>query len=338
MSEPRPLVRWLTHIIWLAVVAIAVGYCLVVIVRDWSSVVAGVERLGLSGFLVVLSLSLVNYIVRSARWIWLLRVLGERLPLVDGSICYFSGFALTITPAKVGEAVKALYLHTRHGVSYSHTLAGIIAERIADLVAILLISAMALTVFEQFRVFSAVFVVLLLLGVGLVISGLLERLLLWLKARVAGWINRAVTFVAQILNRSQSLLGSGVLSGAVLIGVVSWSAEAFAFSYIAQAAGVDINVMVLMGVFTLGMLIGAASFIPGGVGSAELSMILMLELLGVTAADAVFITLVSRLTTLWFAVLLGALAMLYLGLPKGSLQSLESALDNGRSDNKKFLE
>jgi uncharacterized protein (TIRG00374 family) len=52
--------------------------------------------------------------------------------------------------------------------------------------------------------------------------------------------------------------------------------------------------------------VGAASALPGGIGAAEVSIAGMLTLLaGITPAAASAATLLIRLATLWFGVLLG---------------------------------
>ena len=58
------------------------------------------------------------------------------------------------------------------------------------------------------------------------------------------------------------------------------------------------------------MLIGAISFLPGGLGGAEVTMTALLMLNGMDNGAAVAATLLIRLTTLWFAVVLGLLVML----------------------------
>jgi uncharacterized protein (TIRG00374 family) len=58
------------------------------------------------------------------------------------------------------------------------------------------------------------------------------------------------------------------------------------------------------------MLIGAISFLPGGLGGAEVTMTALLMLNGMDNGAAVAATLLIRLTTLWFAVVLGLLALL----------------------------
>lgn len=56
------------------------------------------------------------------------------------------------------------------------------------------------------------------------------------------------------------------------------------------------------------MLAGALSFMPGGIGGAEGVMVALL-MTQAPAADAVAATVLIRLTTLWFAVAIGALAL-----------------------------
>ena len=57
------------------------------------------------------------------------------------------------------------------------------------------------------------------------------------------------------------------------------------------------------------MLAGALSFLPGGLGGAEAIMISLLVLKGMTMPAAIAATVFIRLATLWFAVLIGLLAL-----------------------------
>jgi uncharacterized protein (TIRG00374 family) len=62
-------------------------------------------------------------------------------------------------------------------------------------------------------------------------------------------------------------------------------------------------------IYAFAMLAGAVSFLPGGLGGAEAAMLAILEIVGVGHATAVAATLLLRLTTLWFAVGLGIVAV-----------------------------
>ncbi|MFW9806266.1 MAG: lysylphosphatidylglycerol synthase domain-containing protein, partial [Candidatus Thorarchaeota archaeon] len=57
-------------------------------------------------------------------------------------------------------------------------------------------------------------------------------------------------------------------------------------------------------------IIGAISFLPGGVGTYELTSVALITfLLGLTPADASAATILIRVVTLWFSVIVGFVAL-----------------------------
>jgi uncharacterized protein (TIRG00374 family) len=82
--------------------------------------------------------------------------------------------------------------------------------------------------------------------------------------------------------------------------------------------GLQLDPIVALGIYPLAMLVGALSFVPGGVGTTELAIVLMLDRLGIATADAIAVAVAARLVTLWYAILVGALAMIRAEfLPRG---------------------
>ena len=57
--------------------------------------------------LAALGLATANYLLRFVRWHYYLHVLGVKVPVGESLLVFLGGFALTITPGKLGEAVKA---------------------------------------------------------------------------------------------------------------------------------------------------------------------------------------------------------------------------------------
>ena len=72
----------------------------------WSAI----KSLGWSGWLLILGLSLFNYLLRFVRWDYYLRQLGYSVPKMANLAIYLAGFGFTTTPGKVGEAVRTVYL------------------------------------------------------------------------------------------------------------------------------------------------------------------------------------------------------------------------------------
>jgi uncharacterized membrane protein YbhN (UPF0104 family) len=60
------------------------------------------------------------------------------------------------------------------------------------------------------------------------------------------------------------------------------------------------------------MLIGAASMIPGGIGSTEGAIVFLLGGYNVALGAALTIAVGIRLTTLWFGIFIGFMSLLFL--------------------------
>lgn len=80
-----------------------------------------------------------------------------------------------------------------------------------------------------------------------------------------------------------------------------------------QLIGLELPLLASFGIYGLAISIGALSFLPGGLGGTEATMILLLGLAGISTADAGAATIILRLATLWFAVLIGVVATAGLG-------------------------
>jgi glycosyltransferase 2 family protein len=282
------------------------GYLAAIHLADQAEILASLRELGGAQLALILALSLVNYGLRFLRWHWLITRLGHGVPPFQHLSYYLGGFAFTVTPGKAGEGIRAVYLKP-HGVSYMDSLAALFMERLQDLLTIGLLSALIIYQFQDFQ--WLVLAALLLLALVTWTIGLpsLPANLLLLEKKISV---RPLSFVLRHLAglfdaatrlRQPSLFGTGML-----LGVVAWAAEGFALYLILVWLGMDISLPVAMGIYALSLLVGAASLLPGGLGGTEVAMAALLALSGASPTIAVAATLLCRLTTLWFAVILGA--------------------------------
>jgi uncharacterized protein (TIRG00374 family) len=83
------------------------------------------------------------------------------------------------------------------------------------------------------------------------------------------------------------------------------------------ALGAEISPYVAAGIYATGILAGALSFLPGGLGSAEAVMALLLLLAGIDTTTAIAAILICRIVALWYAVALGMLVVVGLEFADG---------------------
>ena len=308
---PANLVRNLI----IAVIASIAFYGLWVVIAGPDEVWQEVQSLGLTGWCAILGLSLLNYLLRFARWQTYLNSLGCAVPAWPNCRFYLAGFAFTATPGKVGEAVRSLYLK-RFNVNYADSIAAFFVERLVDIVSMVLLSLLAAYMFDEWRWLIAVLSVVLILLLPVIRSHWLAEVIEALAAR-SEKMRAMAGHLLQLLRSSRVLLSSVNLYGGLIIGVLAWAAEGLALYIVIQMLGFDISVPLAVGIYAVSILVGALSFVPGGLGGTEVVMGGLLVLVGLDEPVAVSAVLICRIATLWFAVAIGLVAALELELGNG---------------------
>ncbi len=262
----------------------------------------------------VLALTLFNYLLRGVKFHYYLRQIGARLPLRTSFLIFVAGFPLAVTPGKAGEALKGVWIEQQSGVPAARGVAVVLAERISDGLAVLLLSTLGVIAYPRYWPAFAL-ILALLLGVILVsqIRPAAEALLHF--GERLPLVSRFVHHLREFYEGSFTLFRPQATLLAVALGVVSWLGEGLGFYLILRGLGLSAGGQTLsIAVFTLSFstVVGAASALPGGLGAAEASIAGMLVLLlGVPQGQAAAATLLIRFATLWFGVGLGLLVWLF---------------------------
>jgi uncharacterized protein (TIRG00374 family) len=219
-----------------------------------------------------------------------------------------SGFAFTVSPGKAGEAVRSIYLRD-HGVTYAQSLAAFFAERLMDLVSIVFLSCLIAIDHPGYR--PLLFAVIAIAIAVLIVVGrpwLVERISA-LAERRAGQSARLLQGLANLFRSSDRLLKPRLLIFGILVGVFAWGAEGLGFYLVCEGLHLPIDPGPAVGIYSVAVLAGSAAvFLPGGIGGMEIVMSTLLVEAGAPLKTAVIATVLCRLATLWFAVLIGVIA------------------------------
>lgn len=258
-------------------------------------------------------LTFVNYGLRIAKWMLYTRVVGaSQVGWWEGTLLFFAGLSLSLTPGKVGELVKCALLSERSGVPFTRTAPIVVAERLSDGIALVLMAAIGAAAFGVGREF-AIAGALVTLGlvavieirpIGLAVLRLCSRLPL---------IGPRVHLLRELYESSYALFHPRIMTPAVAIGFVAWSLQGVALALTFMGLGVSGGwELVLPSIFVLAsaMIAGSLLLVPGGIGVAEASIVGLSQLLlEVTAQVAAVAALITRLCTLWFGVVVGVAAI-----------------------------
>jgi uncharacterized protein (TIRG00374 family) len=291
---------------------IASVYVCIAMLTDSAKLADALRQLGWRGCLAVLALSLLNYLLRFERWQFYLHRLGRDLTHGRHLLYYLSGFAFTVSPAKAGEAMRSLYLQD-HGITYSVSFAAFFVERLLDLFAITALASLIVFDHVKYRpMFIATVTLLAVILVGArqgVVPLMIERLSARFSARFSAGIARLLAGFAGLLRSSSRLLRPRSLLLGFVLGLGAWAAEGVGFQFICEALHISGSVTMFVGIYALSVLAGSIAFIlPAGIGGMEIVMTALLVEQGAPLRVAIIATLLCRLATLWFAVIIGVAA------------------------------
>jgi uncharacterized protein (TIRG00374 family) len=289
-------------------IAVYVGFSIWANARE---VGAALARFQWSAAALAMALAAGNYVVRWLRWEYYLRRLDIRIATRDSVLVFLAGFALTVTPGKLGEAVKALLLRRSHGIPAARTAPIVVAERITDLIALLLLALAGVFTFHVDRRFLGAGAVAVGIALALVGSEALGGRLLSLGERVRP-VARFVPKLRESHAAAAVLLRPASLAITTLLSAGSWFLECLAFWTVVRGfPGARLPLQAATFIYAAMTVAGALSFLPGGLGVTEAGMLAMLGSLGggIARGTAAAATFVTRACTLWFAVAIGLLAL-----------------------------
>ena len=271
----------------------------------WRETWAQISRLALWQGAVLLALSLTNYLLRGLRWHIFARRIGLPTTLAQDLRHFLGGFAMSVTPGRVGELVRMRWLARETGWTFDRTAPLVLVDRASDLAAVALLLGLSISLAAS-GIRGAVPVTLFALALAVIATR--PRLLTAVIEIAFCLVHRLPRLFARARAAARSLdrFSHGpVLALALALGLVGWAAEGYAFHLLLVWMGADIGIAKAVAIFVFSTLAGSLTGAPGGVGGAEAAMIALLTLDGVPIEASVAATAIIRVTTLWFAVVLG---------------------------------
>jgi uncharacterized membrane protein YbhN (UPF0104 family) len=309
LSEPtaRPPTRRLRDRAVMAGLAIlfVAGLIGLAAATGWEETMAQIARLTLWQGALLLALSLMNYLLRGLRWHLFARRLGLPTGLRQNLRHFLGGFAMIVTPGRVGELVRMRWLKRETGWAFERTAPLVLMDRASDLAAMAIILALSVAIAAGGTGGALPVAGLALLAAYAATHPRLLAAIVTRMYRLTGLFPKLFARI-RVAARSLGRFGNtATILPAIALGLVGWLAEGYAFDLLLGWMGAEIGLWKAIGIFVFATLAGGLTGAPGGVGGAEAAMIALLALDGVAMEVSVPATAIIRVTTLWFALGLG---------------------------------
>jgi uncharacterized membrane protein YbhN (UPF0104 family) len=294
----------------------AVLWGLLGLFTDMKDVVREIKNVSIWRLMAVFILSAGNYWIRVIRFNWLSKLVAKaEINEETNSMIFFSGLAMNLTPARVGEVVKAYYQQKFFKESFARMAPIPVMERLADGISMLVLMSFGV-LYLKFGVQAFGLLSVLILTIIICLhQRKLMKVFFYLGSRMK-FIKKITVSLERALDSFYRLSSLWPLILSSGLGVLAWGLEASGLWVMIGAVGIPntiANLYLTLFIFSISAAAGFLAIIPAGLGINEISTIGLLEkLIKINYAQALVVTFVFRLATLWFGIFLGLASILYL--------------------------
>ena len=297
------------------------------IYADFDKLLSAFGKFNWMWFPVLLLLSFGNYVFRFFKWHYYTKIIKIKLPIGRSFLIFLSSFVMSVTPGKMGEVLKSFLVKEETGTPVSKSAPIVFAERLTDFLSIVFLCIIGAYFFNYgLEIIISAGVIFILCVLVLSSKKLSLRII-----RLFEKIKYLKKFISKFHTAYESIylmLRIKPLIIAFFISLLSWFFECVGFYVVLKVFSysvemVSVSLLIATFIYGFSTLIGAIAMLPGGLGATEASITGLLIFLKIPKDISVASTIIIRVATLWFAVIIGIIAIFfYQNITKHTIDSI----------------
>jgi len=295
--------------LFVIIIASIIFYALFLIFTDLSKLSENIQDFKIEYVPLILFLVSTGWLALYIRWTFLLKNSGYIVPHKKNFQIFLTGFPLSITPGKIGELLKSQLLKDNFDIPRKITAPIILVERLYNAVGISIISFFGIW-FLDFSGIVILIAICILAGLFLALHSkklFLQIIKISAKIKFLSKFSDSLSESHDIINIS---IKPKIFILSSLLSASYWILESIAVYFIFQSFGIDfIELIQVIPTYATSIILGVASFVPGGIGVFEGTLTGLLNLQGLTLSAAVTLTIFIRIFTIWYSVIVGFFAL-----------------------------
>jgi len=291
------------------IIAVVGLYAAFFIASDIRTVYDKIINFKIEFLLIIIPLVTSGWFVLFARWHLLLKNSKIFIPKKDSLLIFFSGFALTIIPGKVGELIKSQLLKTKFEVPRSKTVPIVMLEQFYTLIGLVIVSFFGIWFFELGVYVIGFFTALLIFAFILISSRkVFNKLITIFEKRK--FTSRFVEPLSSSYDTIKKTTRGPITFYAITLTVIFWFIEAVVVYLVLLSFGIEnIEFLEVIPTYATSLMLGFLSFLPMGLGVVEGSLASFFSLQGIEVSLSLTIVIIIRIFTRWYGVAVGFLAL-----------------------------
>tara|TARA_Y100000817_G_scaffold174832_1_gene136564 strand:- start:3202 stop:4125 length:924 start_codon:yes stop_codon:yes gene_type:complete len=291
------------------IIATIIVYAIFLLVTDINKIIDKIINFNIFYAPFIVGLVICSWMIVYYRWHLMLKLLGINIPHRSNFQIFLIGTSLGITPGKMGELFKSQILKDKYDIPRTKTAPIFLLEKFLDLSSALVISSLGIIFFPEmgYLIAGGLFLVFLIIKI-FSSKNLFQKFIHFIeKFKFFKKYSESISSSQEIFSdmiRKKEVIIFGLLS------IAYWIVIGSAAYLILLGLGFEaLSILNIISSYSISLVIGALSLIPGGIGVAEASLVGLLTLQDIEFSDAVVAVVLIRLFTLWFSTISGFITL-----------------------------
>lgn len=270
-----------------------IAYLIFIFLYDAENIIKNIFNVKIENYLIFIGFWSLGVVTRIFRWHIFMKNIKPEIPFRKNILYFLSGFAMLLSPGRMGEVIRSPIIKRDYGVSISKTSSIVFVERFYDLLAVITFIAIVLP-FTKINLLVLIFPLSIISIMILLIIN--KKLLIKFTKRLetVRFLQKMIPNVEESFETIFSLikLRFFVIGMITTLSVVVF--ETLAVSSLLSSMGINLNFQDVGVIFHTSNFIASISFIPAGFGVLEGSLSGLLMLYNVSSNLALTVPVLIR--------------------------------------------
>ena len=300
------------RIIWVVIASVGL-YGVFLFFSDFNIISEQISNFKYEFLPLILLLVSISWTPLLVRWQILLKKNDINIPIKKSFLLFLGGMSMSITPGHVGELIKSQLMKTIYNIPRTKTAPIIFVEKFYDLTGAIIASIIGIIILGMDTNLILISVSILIVIIFLtyyrpIFEFILKRVT---KTKFFSKYSENLSDSYEIVRNSTTPQISSISFG---LSVLYWIIISVAVHFILLSFGIEsISVLKTISIYSSSVIIGAISFIPGGLGITEGSLIGLFSLEGIDISLALILSVMIRILTMWYSVSIGFICLKFTG-------------------------
>jgi len=245
-----------------------IAYLIFIFLYDAENIIKNIFNVKIENYLIFIGFWSLGVVTRIFRWHIFMSSIKPEIPFRKNILYFLSGFAMLLSPGRMGEVIRSPIIKRDYGVSISKTSSIVFVERFYDLLAVITFIAIVLP-FTQIDLIVLIFPLAIISIMVLLIIN--KKLFIKLTKRLE--TVRIVQKIIPNVEESFETIFSLIKLRFFVVGMITTLSvvifETLAISSLLTSVNVNLNFQDVGVIFHTSNFLASISFIPAGFGVLE---------------------------------------------------------------------